>query len=214
MEENDALDLDRLFAEYRLIVLETGAPPPTVYAFCKTVGIEEERFFEKFSSLDSLEKEIWAERVDHVVRTLDADEDYRDYAPRQKVLAFLFTFLESIKGQRSWFLARYPRCLTDRDPAVLRKFKGRYTEWADEVAKEAVSDQSALKRLRPEKALTKALYLHFRSVLKYYLEDESDGFEKTDAYIEKTVRLVFDLTDTSVPDSALDLFRFLSGGKK
>ena len=53
------------------------------------------------------------------------------------------------------------------------------------------------------------LYIHWRSVLEYFLKDESTRFERTDAFIEKTVELAFDLLRTQAVDSAADLIRFL-----
>jgi hypothetical protein len=51
--------------------------------------------------------------------------------------------------------------------------------------------------------------VHWRSVLEYFLKDESQGFERTDAFIEKTVEFAFDLLRTQAIDSAADLARFL-----
>ena len=48
-------------------------------------------------------------------------------------------------------------------------------------------------------------------MVEFTLADDSSGFERTDAYIEKSVRLAFDVIGTQAVDSAFDLFRFLSG---
>ncbi|MEM0969346.1 MAG: hypothetical protein AAGJ31_08360, partial [Verrucomicrobiota bacterium] len=50
----------------------------------------------------------------------------------------------------------------------------------------------------------------FLSTIDFYLRDESKGFERTDAYIEKTSTLAFDLIGSSAIDSAVDLVRFLT----
>ena len=54
--------------------------------------------------------------------------------------------------------------------------------------------------------------LHFLSVIDFWLRDESPGFERTDAFIEKTVRLATDLIGRGPIDSAVDLARFFAGG--
>ena len=53
------------------------------------------------------------------------------------------------------------------------------------------------------------LYAHLRWVIDQYLRDESEGFERTDAFIEKTVALAFNLFRSQALDSAADLIRFL-----
>ncbi|MFP4358266.1 MAG: hypothetical protein ACLFSZ_07530 [Puniceicoccaceae bacterium] len=207
-------DYSRWMETYRMHVLENGSPPPSVFAFCRVLGIGEEEFFEAFPTLDVFESEIWAERVRHVREVLDADEEYAAYPPRQKALAFFYTFLESIRGQRSWFLARFPREFPARDPERLGRFRDVFLEWACPVAAEEVGAGKLAERLRADKGVARLLYAHFRAILKFHLEDGSDRFERTDAFVEKSVRLFFDLADTRVPESAADLLRFLSGKKK
>jgi hypothetical protein len=67
-----------------------------------------------------------------------------------------------------------------------------------------IAERGRLSALYPE-----ALYLHLRGAIDFNLRDESRGYERTDAFIEKTVAVAFDLLRTQVFDSALDLARFL-----
>ena len=210
MSDNPEPDLAPWREAYRKHVLETGAPPASVFAFCAKLGVPEEEFFARFPNLESFEGDVWAERVRHVRATLAEDPEYGDYPPRQKVLAFLFTFLEAIRGQRSWYLARFPRKLSGKEPPVLRRFRSAYGEWAKPVAAEATGNGELAARLRLDRTFAGVLYAHFRSVIKFNLEDESEGFERTDAFVEKSTRLLFDLAETDVPESAADLFRFLA----
>jgi ubiquinone biosynthesis protein COQ9 len=57
-----------------------------------------------------------------------------------------------------------------------------------------------------------ALRLLFRSVVAFNLKDDSAKFERTDAFIEKSVTLLFDLMGRQVLDSGFDLLRFLLPG--
>ena len=198
---------------YRIYVLENGKPPPSVFAFCRLLEIGEEEFFAEFPTLESLEGAIWAERVHHVREMLEADEEYATYPPRQKALAFFYTFLEAIRGQRSWYLARFPRKFPAPDPKTLERFRKSFLEWAEPVAAEEVGEGKLATKLKADKKVAKLLYGHFRAILKYHLEDDSENFESTDAFVEKSSRLFFDLADTRIPESAADFFRFLSGKK-
>jgi ubiquinone biosynthesis protein COQ9 len=47
-------------------------------------------------------------------------------------------------------------------------------------------------------------------VISFLLKDESQRFERTDAFIEKTVAFAFDVIRTQAIDSAFDLARFLA----
>jgi hypothetical protein len=48
--------------------------------------------------------------------------------------------------------------------------------------------------------------------MQFNLRDDSEGYERTDEFIEKTVKLAFDLIRTQAIDSAFDLGRFLFRG--
>jgi len=210
MDKNESDKISEWLDVYRRIVLEEGEPPASVYAFCKQLGIEEEEFFARYSSLEAIEAEIWVERITHVRQILSEDDEYENYPPRQKALTFFYTFLEATKGQRSWYLARFPRGYCASEPEILREFKASFLEWARPIAAEELKDSLA-ERFQAERWVAKVFYGHFRSIINFSLKDRSRGFERTDAYAEKSTRLLFDLADTRIADSAGDLLRFLAG---
>ena len=57
-----------------------------------------------------------------------------------------------------------------------------------------------------------ALRRHFRSVIDFHVRDRSARFERTDAFIEKSAGLAFDLLRPQAIDSLGDLLRFLAAG--
>ena len=46
-------------------------------------------------------------------------------------------------------------------------------------------------------------------LLKYWMVDNSAGFEKTDIAIEKSVKAIFDVFETTPLESVIDLGKFL-----
>lgn len=206
-------DTSHWLEAYRHHLLEHGTPPASVYRFCREAGVDEAEFYEHFSSLSSLEGAVWAERVHHVRSLLAADEEYAAYPPRQKVLAFDYTFLEAIRGQRSWYLLRFPRCQREAEGPRLRKFRRAFLDWAEPVADELAGENTLAERLRAPAVTARLLYAHFCSVIRFHLEDESEAFARTDAYVEKSVRLFFDVAEFRAPQSAFDLLRFLQGSR-
>jgi hypothetical protein len=51
--------------------------------------------------------------------------------------------------------------------------------------------------------------LHLGFVIHFWKQDDSAGFEKTDAVIEKSVNLAFDLISKGAVDSAIDFAKFM-----
>ncbi len=45
--------------------------------------------------------------------------------------------------------------------------------------------------------------------MKFWMDDRSKGFEKTDVFIEKSIKAQFDLIDTAPVHSVFDLAKFL-----
>lgn len=76
-----------------------------------------------------------------------------------------------------------------------------------------IQDGNALKQSKlsqhPEAVFAEGAWLQFIFLLKFWIEDTSSGFEKTDMAIEKSVRTVFDLFDSTPVDSVIDFGKFL-----
>jgi len=188
---------------------EHGEPPATVARFCKEAQIEERVFFTEFASFDAVETAFWRGMLDRVVHAVEQGEAWSGFGARQRYLAFLYAWVEESLGHRSLLLARIGKVGPLARPPYLRGLESRFKEFAEAVlnhgiATDEIADRGKLAKLYPE-----ALYVHFRGVIDFNLKDESEKYERTDAFIEKTVAVAFDLIRTQAVDSAFDLVRFL-----
>jgi hypothetical protein len=52
-------------------------------------------------------------------------------------------------------------------------------------------------------------WVEFLFLMKFWLDDTSKGFEKTDIMIEKAVKATFDVLDTTPIDSLIDFGKFV-----
>jgi hypothetical protein len=57
-------------------------------------------------------------------------------------------------------------------------------------------------------------WFHLGFVLLFWKDDDSAGFEKTDAAVEKSVNLAFDLIGKGALDTAIDFAKFIYQTKK
>ena len=60
-----------------------------------------------------------------------------------------------------------------------------------------------------DKSLEELTWIQLLVILKFWMDDTSVGFEKTDVFIEKCVTTSFDLMDTTPLNSLMDLGKFL-----
>jgi hypothetical protein len=60
-----------------------------------------------------------------------------------------------------------------------------------------------------DKKYPQLFWLHMGFILMFWKDDSSSGFENTDAAIEKSVNLAFDLIGKGTVDSVIDFAKFL-----
>jgi AcrR family transcriptional regulator len=191
-------------------LLTTGENPATVFAFAKALKISEEDFFAEFSSFESLNKEIWDNFLKTTIQTLHNSKEYSDYSVREKLLSFYFTMLEALKKNRSYVLFSYENAnRKELVPKFLKKARNTYLEFINLLVEEGLHSGEMKKRPYLSEKYAEALWLHFLFVLRFWIKDDSKNFEQSDALIEKTVKLTFELLGESPLDSFIDLAKFL-----
>lgn len=188
---------------------EHGTPPVSVFAFCKTHKIKERDFYSQYSSFEALEARFWQDLLQRVIAAVESGVDWKSFSAQQRLLSFLFAFFEEALTHRTLLLLRF-ETLSPRDkPAFTREFENTYKSFAQALTKSAVENREVADSGRLISLYPEAFYLHLRGLMKFHLQDTSSGYEKTDAVIEKSVTLAFDLLKTSALESAFDLAKIL-----
>lgn len=206
------MDKLAIIARYREHVLEHGTEPASVFRFASDLGISEREFFEYFASFSALEASIWSEMVKETSEAVRSGAEWESFSAQQRLLTFYYGFFEKALDYRSFFLSRFPRCRERAvPPSQLRLMKDAFVDFASLLVADGIESGEVACRGRLNSIYPHALFGHFLSAVEFNLQDESEGFERTDAFIEKSVRLAFDLAGTGVAESAFDLVRFLSG---
>ena len=93
--------------------------------------------------------------------------------------------------------------------ATLKSLRNAFKQFATVL----IQDGNALKQSKfsqhPEAVFSEGAWIQLVFLLKFWIDDHSTGFEKTDIAIEKSVRTVFDLFDNTPFDSVIDFGKFL-----
>ena len=197
---------EKIKKSYKEQVLEHGEKPSSIFKFVKDLKIKEEVFYDEFNSFEAVEQEIWMDLLRNTMKTIQAEELYAQYSAREKLLAFYYTLIEMMKGERSFILqtARFePR------QGSLKAFKKQFMAFIDEILLEAFETEEVKKRPYVSDQYNEGIWVQFLFVLRFWLKDDSKGFEKTDVVIEKAVNLSFDLMGKGPLDAAVDFAKFL-----
>lgn len=200
---------ERILTAYADHLREHGAAPASVFKFSRELGIEERTFFAEFPNFDAVESTMWRALVDRVVEAVTSGAEWQGFSARQRVLTFLFAFTEESLAWRSLLLLRVGKCGPLARPAHLRGLEEGYKTFIRPVLDRGRETGEIAARGALEQAFPDAFYTHFRAVVDFHLKDASAGYERTDAFIEKSVALAFDLLRTQAVDSAFDFAKFV-----
>lgn len=210
---------EKIRQAYTEYVLENGKQPESVYAFCKKLKIKEETFYEEYSAFPQIESEIWKALFIEARAAAEREEVYQNYSVREKLLAFLYTWIETLKKNRSYILKSYEgfeKPIYTKRNAQLVDFKASFYDYVNELLMEARETREVEQRPIPQlmQRYPDLFWAKTMYILDFWVKDTSKSFEKTDTMIEKTVNAAFDLLGRSPLDSLFDLGKFIFQNRK
>ena len=123
---------------------------------------------------------------------------------------FYFTFFEMATANRSFVIHLLKE---DKNPmknlGKLSKLREVYLEYALTILEKPIKiEQETVVKIQ-DKVLQEASWLQFLSIFNFWMNDESPNFEKTDVFIEKSVKASFDLAYNIPTQSVIDFGKFL-----
>lgn len=213
--KSSAASPEKIKSAFLDYLLTNGAKPPSVYKFCLDLGIKEDEFYSSYGSFDGVEKSIWKGFADETINRLKSDQSFASFSIREKILAFYYTLFEILKANRSFILLELSsHRRLELVPEFIKGFKASYENFVETLLNEGKSRGEIAARPFLDKGYPKLFWLHMGFLLIFWKEDESPDFEKTDAAIEKSVNLAFDLIERGAVDSAIDFAKFMYQSKR
>lgn len=204
------IDDNYIVSLYMNDVLENNHNTKNGYVFCKNNAIEEADFYSFFGSLDAVKQSIWTKFFENAVATVEKDVNYATYPNKNKLLALYFTLFEILTLNRSYVI--YSLMENKEGMKNLKDFKAfrrHFKDFIKDMMSESTTEnqQSLSKITQP--VFAEGAWIQFLFILKFWLDDTSKSFEKTDIIIEKSVNTVVDLLDTKPLENLFDLGKFL-----
>jgi hypothetical protein len=201
---------DIIITKYMEYVLEHEKTPKSIYKFCKANDIKEEDFYLFFGSLERLQKGIWEKFFTNTVNLMQKNKEYEGFSNKDKMLTFFYTFFEMLTLNRSYVL--FVLGQEKNSLKNLERLKG-LRKHVKGFAKDLIEDGNAEKNFKITKhnpqLFSEGAWLQFLFILKFWMNDDSARFEKTDMAIEKSVNTIFDLFDNTPLENIVDFGKFL-----
>lgn len=190
-------------------VLESNGKPLNVYKFCRQHGFEEAEFYKFFGSFAGLRQHIWVAFFNNAVLTMQNEPAYETYSAKNKLLSLYFTLFEVLTLNRSYILYS----LKDNGEGLknlsdLKRLRVHFREFVSTLVHSANPPSERIDKIK-KPVYSEGAWVQFLFILKYWMDDNSPGLEKTDIVIEKSVNTVVDLFDTKPLENLFDLAKFL-----
>jgi hypothetical protein len=200
-------DIKNAYIDY---VLSNNAPPGSVYNFAKKLKITEAEFYNHFASFMAIEKSIWADLTSRAIEEVKLQEAWNTYTSREKMLSFFFAYVELLKTQRSFVIYSLKKSKSKiSTPAVLADIKPLFLAFSENVIHSGLESGELASRKYFSEKYKDALWLQLAFIINFWIEDDSNDFEKTDEAIEKGVQVTFDLFQRSAIDNLFEYGKFL-----
>ena len=201
---------DNLISWYMEFVLENNHQPKSVFSFSKENNFEEADFYKFYGSFEAIEEAIFSEFFHHTVAVLLKSEDYENYDPKNKLLSFYFTFFEILTANRSYIIYALENSKNDlKKLSVLKQLRKNYIHFIEELNIERIElKQETLEKIQ-NTSIKESSWFHLLITMKFWMDDISPSFEKTDIFIEKSINARFDLMDIKPLKSIIDFGKFI-----
>lgn len=210
MAKKKNLTQNDIISFYMDYVLENDQQPKSVYSFAKHNNFEETKFYEYFGTFEVVEKHVFKAFHDNSIATLQKCEDYPEFEPRDKLLSYYFTFFENLTANRSYVVYALNKHKNNlKSFKALAALKSSFTHYISELGIELIDiKEDRLDKIQ-NRGLQETAWLQLLLTMKFWIDDTSSSFEKTDIFIEKSVNTSFDVLNIAPLKSLIDFGKFI-----
>ncbi len=201
---------DQIISGYMTYVLEQEKVPASVYKFSKSIEVTEDQFYKHFGSIENLQKSIWDTFFLNTMELMEKNKEFDGFSNKDKMLTFFFTFFELLTLNRSYVLFTLnQQGFMLKKMEQLKSLRRHIKNFAAELIDEGNDAKSFKFSKHSPSVFSEGAWFQFLFLLKFWCDDSSPSFEKTDMAIEKSVQTIFDVFDNTPLDSIIDFGKFL-----
>ena len=206
-----AKTITEMYMDYFLMNNEA---PKSVYHFAQLNNFNEKDFYQFFGNFMSVEQYIFKSFFDQTHALLEKSDEYASFDARNKLLSFYFTFFEFLSANRSFVLLLLQHHTQHwYTIAALSTLKKEFQKYVKDLEIETLDLKERRLEKFKEKSIEQTSWMQLLINMRFWMEDASPSFEKTDVFIEKTLNTGFDLLDVKPLKSVIDLGKFIFNEK-
>ncbi|MFT6755007.1 MAG: hypothetical protein ACJAV9_000485 [Urechidicola sp.] len=199
-------DLIKMYIDY---ILKHDEKPVSIYLFAKQNNFEEAVFYKHYANFNTLEQRIFKSFIEQTIELLGKSEDYINYDARNKLLSFYFTFFELLTANRSYVAYTLNNNSKIKIIKLFTTFKKVFKDYIGTLEIERIDIPQKQLVCLQHTCLKEGAWIQLMLTLKFWLDDTSPSFEKTDMFIEKSVNTSFDIINIQPLKSFIDFGKFI-----
>lgn len=213
--KNTELTQEKILDLYSKYILRNNKKPLNVFSFCDDHEISESEFYFFYANFDQLEADYLKYFMQQSLLLISNEENYEEDDAKTKMLSFYYTFFEQLTINRSLVIYLIGSDKNNLDNLKklwsLKKEFQQFIRSLDisEHLMESQNENIAKMERFKNKGIEELYWGHFLTTLKFWIEDTSSNFEKTDIFIEKSVDTSFELFEIKPLKKLIDLGKFL-----
>ena len=206
-KNSSKLDILTLYMD---LVSENKSKPESVTDFCEEVNLDEANFYEHFKSLKKVEKTIFNELFKNSLEVLSESEEFLSFDGKNKLLSLYFTFFENLTLNRAYVEVALKGCKNQlQSYKTLSSLKKSFISYIDHLElSESILPIDGLEKFQSN-IISHSAWVQMLITIKFWLEDTSESFEKTDIFIEKSINTSFELIENKFLKNVFDLGKFV-----
>ena len=192
------------------LVSENKMKPHNVEDFCEQVNLDEDNFHEHFKSLKKVEKTIFNELFKNSLEVLNESEEFISFDGKNKLLSLYFTFFENLNLNREYVEVVLKGCKNQlKSYKTLSNLKHSFIAFVDSLSlSESILPIDGLEKIQAG-FINHSAWAQLLMTIKFWLDDTSESFEKTDIFIEKSINTSFELIENKFLKNAFDFGKFV-----
>ena len=210
MKEKKNISRLDILTLYMDLVSENLSKPESVEDFCEATNLDKDNFHEHFKSLKKVEKTIFNELFKNSLEVLNESEEFLSFDGKNKLLSLYFTFFENLTLNKEYVQVALKGCKNQlKSYKTLSSLKKSFLQFVDQLElSESILPIEGLEKFQSN-IINQSAWIQMLITIKFWLEDTSESFEKTDIFIEKSINTSFELIENKFLKNVFDLGKFV-----
>lgn len=210
MKEKKNISRLDILTLYMDLVSENLSKPESVEDFCEATNLDKDNFHEHFKSLKKVEKTIFNELFKNSLEVLNESEEFLSFDGKNKLLSLYFTFFENLTLNKEYVQVALKGCKNQlKSFKTLSSLKKSFLQFVDQLElSESILPIEGLEKFQSN-IINQSAWIQMLVTIKFWLEDTSESFEKTDIFIEKSINTSFELIENKFLKNVFDLGKFV-----